>query len=103
MRKVHIKAKSSIDINKSYQGETIEEMLERLTTTNEPIDSATVPPMYTERADGVLPETNIRTDRWEIAREAMEAVSKAGIAKRKSPEGHGETSGDTGDTGEKGV
>ena len=32
------------------------------------------PIIYTERKDGVNPAYNIRTDRWEIAQDAMEQV-----------------------------
>lgn len=31
---------------------------------------------YTEKKDGVKPEYDIRTDRFEIAREAMETIEK---------------------------
>lgn len=41
------------------------------------------PRIFTERKDGVLPDYNIRTDRWEYAAEAMDAVHKANIAKSK--------------------
>lgn len=38
--------------------------------------------MYSERKDGVLPEFDIRTDKWEIAQKASEVASKSEIAKR---------------------
>lgn len=81
MRKVSIKNKTELKVNKSYEGEPLEHTLARITTTKEPIE-ATSPQMYTERSQGVLPETDIRTDRWEIAREAMDKVHKTQIAKR---------------------
>jgi hypothetical protein len=33
---------------------------------------------------GVLPAYNIRTDRWDIAQQAMEAVNQANLAKSKN-------------------
>ena len=42
------------------------------------------PIIYTERKDGVLPAYDIRTDRWEIAQEAMAKNLKAIDAKRKA-------------------
>ena len=41
-----------------------------------------VQPIFTERNDGVLPETDIRSDRHEIAVEAADAMSKLHLAKR---------------------
>lgn len=43
----------------------------------------TVTPIYTSRKDGVLPQFDIRTDRFEIARVAMDKVHKSIIAKRE--------------------
>ena len=37
---------------------------------NEPITDGT-PLVFTERADGVRPEFNIRTDKWDIAQESI--------------------------------
>lgn len=61
------------------QGESIEEMIRRCTETNEPIDS-TAPMIYTEEKNGVMPEYDIRTDRFEIALDAIEKVDKSNIA-----------------------
>lgn len=55
------------------EGEWIEEKVRRVVENGEPIEDG-APIVYTERKDGVRPEYNIRTDRWEIAQEAMEAV-----------------------------
>ena len=56
-------AMNSIEI---YEGETIEDKVRRVTLNNEPIED-TAPLIYTERKDGVLPQYDIRTDKWEIA------------------------------------
>ena len=55
-------------------GETIEQKVRRIVHNNEPIGQE-VPSIYTERKDGVNPATNIRTDRWETATDAMDKVS----------------------------
>lgn len=71
-------------INYEYQeGETIEEKVKRITENNEPITDG-APIIYTNREDGVLPAYNIRTDRWEIAQQAMDAVNQANLAKSKN-------------------
>lgn len=74
--------KTDIRINKSVEGETIEQKVNRIVNNNEPITDG-APIVYTERKDGVKPEYNIRTDRWEIANEAMDYVSKTHLSKRK--------------------
>ena len=69
--------------NYEYQdGESIESKVRRITENNEPITDG-APIIYTNREDGVLPAYNIRTDRWDIAQEAMNAVNQANLAKSK--------------------
>ena len=63
-------------------GESIESKVRRITENNEPITDG-APIIYTNREDGVLPAYNIRTDRWEIAQQAMEAVNQANLARSK--------------------
>lgn len=70
--------------NYEYQeGESIENKVRRITENNEPINDS-APIIYTNRDDGVLPAYNIRTDRWEIAQAAMDAVNQANLAKSKN-------------------
>lgn len=64
-------------------GESIETKVRRITENNEPISDG-APIIYTNRDDGVLPAYNIRTDRWEIAQQAMDAVNQANLAKSKN-------------------
>lgn len=73
---------TSIKVNDSYQGERLEEKIQRIVSNKEPI-SDSAPIVYTERKDGVLPQYDIRADRWDIAVEAMDAVSKTYKAKRE--------------------
>ena len=65
------------------EGERIETKVSRITENNEPITDG-APIIYTKREDGVLPAYDIRTDRWEVAQQAMEAVNQANIAKSKN-------------------
>lgn len=62
-------------------GETIEKKVRRITENKEPIKDG-APEIFTERKDGVIPSTNIRTDRWEIATDAMDAISRNRQAQR---------------------
>ena len=73
-----------IKTNYEFQvGESIEIKVKRITENNEPITDG-APIIYTNRDDGVLPAYNIRTDRWEVAQAAMEAVNQANLAKSKN-------------------
>lgn len=73
-----------IKTNYEFQpGESIETKVKRITENNEPITDG-APIIYTNRDDGVLPAYNIRTDRWEIAQQAMDAVNQANLAKNKN-------------------
>lgn len=72
------------ETNYEFQdGESIETKVRRITENNEPITDG-APIIYTNRDDGVLPAYNIRTDRWEVAQAAMEAVNQANLAKSKN-------------------
>lgn len=73
--------KNYIAVNKSYEGETIEEKVRRITNNGEPIKDG-APLVYQERAEGVNPDMDIRSDRWEYAIDAMDKVTKATRAKR---------------------
>ena len=82
--------KKYLAVDNSYEGETLEQKIERLIQNKEPLEGS-APLTYTEKKDGVQPQYNIRTDRFEIAAEAMDKVNKARIAKSAdSPEMWGE-------------
>jgi len=53
----------------------------RLMQNKEPIKDG-APVLYTDKKDGVNPAYNIRTDRFEIATEAMDVVHRSKEAKR---------------------
>ena len=66
----------------SFIGQSLEEKVFQAVNSKAPIE-AVAPMVYTERKDGVLPETNIRTDRFEIAQEAMTNIAN-GIRERRA-------------------
>lgn len=74
MKKVNITPRSQLKSVETYEGETIEQKVRRILDENEPIKDG-APIIYTDKKDGVLPAYNIRTDRWEIAIDAMDKVS----------------------------
>nr|WAE43696.1 MAG: hypothetical protein [Microviridae sp.] len=70
-----------IEVDGREDGETIEEKIYRLINDKEPIKDG-APPIFTERKDGVNAAYNIRTDRFEIAVEAMDRIRASKAAKR---------------------
>jgi hypothetical protein len=77
-RKPNVSTLTSVE---KLEGEPIEHKIERIVSNKEPITDG-APSIYTERKDGVISAYNIRTDRWEIASEAMDKVSGSVQAKR---------------------
>ena len=86
MKKVYLGYQRTQLVNEpNEEGQSIEEMIRKATATNEPIE-ANAPMVYTEKAKGVLPETDIRTDRFELAIDAIDKFSKSETAKEKGVE-----------------
>lgn len=83
MRKRTSENRTTLRANKSYEAEPLEWTLRRAMVSQQGIE-ATSPQIFTDRKDGVKPEYDIRTDRFEIAREAMDSVSKSQIARRQT-------------------
>ena len=81
-RAIRTKSKGFFE-NKPAEGECIEEKIRRVTQNGEPITDG-APIIFTEKKDGVLPQYDIRTDRWDIALMAMDAVNKVKTAKSKN-------------------
>ena len=83
MRRIPVfKRMEGIEKIDTYEGELIEDKVKRLTENKEPIkDSA--PLVYTKKADGVLPQYNIRTDKWDLVQGKMEDANKQKILKAK--------------------
>lgn len=79
--------KTNFEINESVEGRSIEEKMRETTLNGQPIDSA-APLLYTDRKDGVLPEYDIRTDRWSIAQATVDKVVRSQIAKSQEVSGN---------------
>lgn len=60
----------------TYETESQIQKLRRIVENKEPIKDE-APTIYTPKNKGVMPEYDIRTDRFEIAREALEKAGKA--------------------------
>ena len=58
-----------------YEGESIETKCARVLESGEPITD-TAPIIYTAKEDGVLPAYNIRTDRFDIAMDAYDKMTR---------------------------
>ena len=78
--------KTNFDINESVEGRSIEERMREATINGQPIESA-APLLYTDKKAGVLPEYDIRTDRWDIAQKTVDKVVRSQIAKSQSISG----------------
>lgn len=65
------------------EGQTLEQKVEAITANKEPIKDG-APEIYTDRKDGVIAAYNIRSDRFEIAAEAMDKVSANRAAQREA-------------------
>lgn len=57
------------------EGETLITKIARILDENEPITDG-APLVYTEKKDGVLPQYDIRSDKWQIAMNAMDRVNE---------------------------
>ena len=80
MKRVTLKGWTQKTNTTKYEGETIEAKIRRIVDNKEPITDG-APIIYTEKKDGVLPQYDIRTDRWDMAVMAMDAVNRAKIAR----------------------
>ena len=78
----------------SYEGQSIEDRCKKLVETGEPIKD-TSPLIYTPKDKGVMPQYDVRTDKWEIAQDAMDRVNRERIAKGQQPPSERENKKDT--------
>lgn len=75
-------SRSSLTSVEPQEGEYIERKVERIVHNKEPITDG-APELYTDKKDGVVAGYNIRTDRWEVAAEAMDAIHRSQEAASK--------------------
>lgn len=76
---------TSLEVNTSVEGETIEQKIDGIINNGEDIDEG-ADLMYFDRQEGVRPETDVRTDRWEVALGATDHATKTHMAKREERE-----------------
>ena len=73
---------TTITRNTSYEGESLEKKINRIINNKEPIKDG-APIIYTDRKDGVRPEYDVRTDRFELAVEGMGVVAQTKYNERQ--------------------
>lgn len=64
------------------EGQSLEEFLRKAMLGKEPIE-ATAKVTYNDRKDGVLPQHDVRTDRWELAQEQTTKYHMTRAAQQK--------------------
>lgn len=72
---------SRIKTNYAREGESLEEQMRKAIAGNEPIQ-ATAKVTYNDRKDGVLPQHDIRTDRFMVAMMATDKIHASKAAAR---------------------
>lgn len=73
---------TQIERGEKIEGESIEQKIDRIVNNKEPIkDGASL--LYTERKEGIMASTNIRTDRFEIAIDATDKIHRSYKARRE--------------------
>lgn len=81
-KKNRLKA-TKLRINQSSEGETLEMKIDRFVNNKETITDKGTQLLYQDRKEGVQAAYDIRTDRFEIAVEAMDKVAKSYTARRE--------------------
>lgn len=73
---------NNVFITELYEGEEIHEKVNRLMSTEQPIETeAGFQKIYTLRKEGVVDEYNVRSDKWEQALEVMDKANREKIVK----------------------
>ncbi|QCS35990.1 hypothetical protein [Capybara microvirus Cap1_SP_81] len=73
-----------LKVNNHFEAKSIEKVLAEVMAGTSTQDlGKEVPPIWTERKDGVLPQYDPRTDRWDIAMQAADAAAASHAAKRQ--------------------
>lgn len=89
------------DPNLTYQAEPREVKLRKIINgESNNMEDGVFPTIYTEKKDGVLPEYDIRTDRFEVAIDAMDKINQSTANQIAKNKGETEAVKDFG-TGEK--
>lgn len=72
--------KTQLERYADTEGESLEQQLRRLNANNEPIPG-NVEKIYTPKGEGVIPDYDIRTDRFDIAMQATDKFTASQRAK----------------------
>lgn len=89
------------DPNLTYQAEPREVKLRKIINGEaKDMEDGVFPTIYTEKKDGVMPEYDIRTDRFEVALDAMDKINKSTADKVAKSKGKTEIETET-DSGPK--
>ena len=75
-------AKTTLVVNESTEGETLEMKIDRFINNREPITDNGSNIIYMERKEGVNAAYNIKTDRFDVALNAMDKISRSIEARR---------------------
>ena len=95
MKRIDVLSTGNLQSVEMYEGEPIEAKIRRIVENNEPITDG-APLIYTEKSEGVMAGYNVRTDRFEVAIEAMDTVNASKVAKSKVAPEKGDLSNEVG-------
>lgn len=85
------------DPNLTYQAEPREVKLRKIINgESSSMEDGVFPTIYTEKKDGVMPEYDIRTDRFEVAIDAIDKINKSEASQITKNKGQTETVKDFG-------
>lgn len=85
------------DPNLTYQAEPREVKLRKIISGEaNDMEDGVFPTIYTEKKDGVMPEYDIRTDRFEVALDAIDKINKSAADKIAKNKGETEAAKDSG-------
>lgn len=79
MKKRIVKYAKDMLAVETIEGEILEKKIQRIMDEKSPIDDS-APIIYTEKKNGINPAHDVRTDRFDLALEAMEIETKKRIA-----------------------
>lgn len=83
--------------NLTYQAEPREVKLRKIISgESRNMEDGVFPTIYTEKKDGVLPEYDIRTDRFEVAIDAIDKINQSVANKIAKSKGETEAAKDSG-------
>lgn len=83
--------------NLTYQAEPREVRLRKIISgESNSMEDGVFPTIYTEKKDGVLPEYDIRTDRFEVALDAIDKINQSTATKIAKNKGETEAAKDSG-------